>query len=125
VLPCCTECNSFAGTVWPFNLAKRGEAVKEKLRKKYRCVLETPDWSSDEVRPLGYGLKSGVKSWMRLKKRVQNRLAWNVIAYLPSIGHGSDFARLNAEIDTMPGSERGSFEKQVRSWLVERGRLNS
>ena len=44
LLPACRECNSMAGTEWCFDFELRCAYVKDKLRKKYQKVLQTPDW---------------------------------------------------------------------------------
>jgi hypothetical protein len=61
LLPACAECNGLAGTNHPTNLKKRIAYVKEKLELKYKKLLAMPVWSKDELKQIGYNLRSGIK----------------------------------------------------------------
>lgn len=97
LLPACSECNTFAGTSYPTNLAKRIEYVKERLKKKYRKILRMPVWTQDELNEMGYGLKTGIDQCQRNRRTAHGRIAWNAESYLASIDRNSDFVQMNAE----------------------------
>jgi len=97
LLPACRECNSIAGTTWATDFEERTRHVKAKLRLKYRSHLETPEWSTEEKDELGYNLRKVVELWQTQKTVLNERLAWNAVAYLLSIDHNSVFAETFVE----------------------------
>jgi hypothetical protein len=97
ILPCCYECNGLANTQSPFDFEKRSKLVKEKIRKRYSKVLETPSWSSDELMEMGYAMRTEIETWQKERRIVQSRLAWNAMSYLASIDHRNDFAQFLAD----------------------------
>lgn len=97
ILPCCSECNSLAGILWPCDFERRAEAVKQGLRRKYRKYLQTPDWAPDEIAELGHNLRGTVQSCQIAKDLVKQRIAWNVVSYLASIDHSNRFVPIVAE----------------------------
>jgi hypothetical protein len=113
ILPACSECNRFAGTDWWFDFEMRVAGVKEKLVKRYRRCLETPDWSTDEIDDLGRGLRDEVRQWQELKRKIEKRIAWNATSYLSFIDHNNYFAQLIAGI-SISGKRKqrssGNFE---------------
>src|SRR5215471_17155100 len=68
ILPACSECNVLAGASWATDFEERCRYVKDRLRQKYKRVLDTPDWSKSEVGALGRALKRRVKAWQELKE---------------------------------------------------------
>lgn len=113
LLPACRECNGLAGTDYPYNFSARAALVKSKLRNKYSRLINTPEWSQDEIRELGRNLKTSVKGWANKRTVVMRRLAWNPIAYIAGIG-GKEFLALDSETNATPGDERESFRKQLK-----------
>lgn len=109
ILPACRECNCFAGTVWSRDFRARCNHVKLRIREKYQKVLETPEWSDHEIKQLGRNLKSKVKPWRELRSLVQERLAWNVEAYLACIDRNNAFALWRAEIDSTTSNASSSW----------------
>lgn len=98
-MPACAQCNNFAGTLWAFDFDARVDHVKSKIREKYKSLINTPDWSEDEIAELGSTLRSKIEPWQNQRKIVLERLAWNAKAYLSRIDHNSYFAHFVAEID--------------------------
>jgi len=45
---------------------------------KYKQILESPDWSEEELSELEGGLKRQVKAWSKAKEHVKARLEWAV-----------------------------------------------
>jgi hypothetical protein len=97
LLPSCKECNLLAGTIWPRNFELRSEHVKDGLRKRYRKLLQAPDWDEDELNGLKYNLRKGIIVWQKQKEMLKERLAWSAMSYLSSIDHSSSFVPTFAE----------------------------
>lgn len=91
LLPACAECNAFAGTVWARDFEARCRHVNFCIRRKYKKLLETPAWSRDELDELEHTLRSAVIQWEGQRKIAQERIAWNVGAYLACIDHNNAF----------------------------------
>jgi predicted secreted Zn-dependent protease len=63
--------------------------VIEKIRAKYRRLIQTPHWSTGELKRLSRGLRKYVSAWEEEKKRTARRLVWDVKSYLALIDrHG-------------------------------------
>jgi hypothetical protein len=112
ILPACIECNGLAGNFHPFDFESRVKHVKDRLRSKYRKLLDSPDWSEEELEEVDYTLDVGGRAWRKLRKIVRERIAWNAMSYLSSIDDTNDFADLHAEIDFMRARERHWSRKQ-------------
>ena len=111
LLPVCHECNGLAGTEWPNNFELRAKHVKDKLRRKYRRALATPDWSASEIRSLGHTLKTGVIKWQNLIKITRQRIAWSALAYLTSIDRNNDFVPIFVEDDFLEAHGLSSLKQ--------------
>lgn len=114
LLPACKECNSLAGTEYPFDFRSRAKFVIERLRARYRKVLETPEWSAEEARPLGYSLKQMVKSWSKSRKIAIRRTAWNAESYLALLPAAKRFVDVTTQIELMPEKQQEAFDKQFQ-----------
>lgn len=114
LLPACQECNSFAGTEWPFDLKRRSDYVKDKLKSRYVRLLRSKDWEEAEVRKLRYSLRVKVEAWIIAKRIAQSRVAWNAISYLACIDHGNDFAQFAVETNGMQRKERNWYNPFVK-----------
>jgi hypothetical protein len=89
IFPACKECNCFAGTEFHSDFEARAENVRQKIRAKYKRLIQTPHWSTGELNELGHGLRKYVRSWEEEKKRTERRLVWDVKSYLALIDrHG-------------------------------------
>lgn len=114
LLPCCRQCNSMAGTAYPLNFKLRATYVNERLRSRYARELRVPEWANNELRPLRYNLKTGIKAWQKMQRIARERVAWNAVAYLANIDLFKDFAALDARSGITPERE-GNFSKKQRS----------
>ena len=116
LLPCCRECNSFAGTEWSFDFEMRVGYVKAKLRKRYRRFLETPEWSDDELSELEPVLRASCRGARLQRDLAIERLAWNPDSYLASLGEETTMADLAAVIDaaTLTGDQDAASMPRVR-----------
>lgn len=91
LLPVCRECNQLAGTWWPYDFELRTGVVKAKLRSRGQRLLETPDWSKDEIAELTGNTRREVQRWQKRKEKLVKRLAWPALEYLYSIDQASVF----------------------------------
>ena len=101
ILPCCGECNVFAGTQHPVDFWARADFVRSKIRKKYRLELTRPDWDENEIKELGPNLRKVIRVWQKQKKIAKERLAWDVEGYLSSIDQATVFAQTLAEVERL------------------------
>jgi hypothetical protein len=97
ILPCCKECNVLVGTSNPFDFEKRVDLVKNKLKRRYRKVLEMPVWSEDDLEDTGFAIRGSIEEWQNERRIAKSRLAWNAMSYLASIDHHNAFARFLAD----------------------------
>ena len=113
LLPACGECNRLAGAAWPDHFEQRASMVRDKLRKRYRKAIGTPEWSRGEIRALGWTLRTGVLKWRTTMEVAKRRVAWNALSYLVSIDRNNDFVPIFAEdafleANGLPSSKRRS-----------------
>ena len=79
LLPSCGECNSIAADRLFKTVAAKRRYIHERLRKKYRNLLDMPDWSDEEQEELGWALQTFVRAGMEQKSVLRQRLAWRNI----------------------------------------------
>lgn len=72
----CRECNSLLGCTYQNTLEDRKRLLKERLRKKYKKILATPDWSDQDLEELGHTLRSHILEAMHRKEIIKRRLKW-------------------------------------------------
>ncbi len=99
LLPCCKQCNGLAGTAWPTHFIFRSRLVNDKIRRLYKRLLKTPDWTRCETAALGYNLRCGIQVWQKQREIALGRIAWSAVAYLASIDRNSVFVPIFAEDD--------------------------
>ena len=72
----CRECNSLASCSIQDSLRERREFVKDKLRKRYKKILDLPKWEENEIEELGYNLQVYVRSSAKWKEFIKQRIAY-------------------------------------------------
>lgn len=72
----CHECNMLVGASVQETLIERKEYLKDRLRKRYRKLLDTPDWTDEEIAELGDGLRRHIHAQETLKATIRARIAW-------------------------------------------------
>jgi hypothetical protein len=75
-VPSCRECNVLLGPKWYPTLTARKLALKDLLRKRYRKLLDCPDWHEDEILKLGPTLESHIRKQVKLKIFIRDRIRW-------------------------------------------------
>jgi len=58
------------------SLEDRKTYLKLKLIKRYRRILELPTWDENEIDELGYNLQVYVRSSIKFKEYISQRIAW-------------------------------------------------
>jgi hypothetical protein len=72
----CRQCNSVLGNRLFRTMKDRREVVKGYLKRKYRRLLNAPDWDEDEIEELGDGLRDFVRDRKKFKENIEARIAW-------------------------------------------------
>lgn len=76
VVPACAHCNSTANDSFEFNIHKRRKLIHDRIRKRNRTLLESPDRSAAEIDQLGHLLRSSAIEHRARKDRLRRRLLW-------------------------------------------------
>jgi len=74
LVDCCSECNTALSNKLFFDVRDRAGYLKEKYLKKYKKLLNSPNWDEEDLEDLGWSLRTTVKNSIRLKENIQNRL---------------------------------------------------
>ena len=72
----CRECNGLLGareSLCPF---ERRDMAQELLRKRYKRVLNMPDWSDEELEEIGRSMQEEIKKSVDLKRLIQRRVSF-------------------------------------------------
>lgn len=72
----CRECNSLASCSIQDSLQGRRQFVKDKLKKKYRKILELPKWEPEELEDMGYVLRKYIEHAADIKALIEQRINW-------------------------------------------------
>lgn len=78
VVPACRWCNSSLGSRVTWSITERREMVNEMIRRKYKTVLRTNDFTKAELHEFGPSLRMDIEASLRAKKQVQEMLDWPV-----------------------------------------------
>jgi len=74
LVPACRDCNSLIGDELIFNVPDRAAWVAAILRRKFRRLLQSRQWSDDEIAELGTSLRSAVILDREKRKETARRL---------------------------------------------------
>jgi hypothetical protein len=85
LIPACRECNTLAYTDFANSFFKRADLVKERLRRKYKTILRTPDWTVEELQEVEPDMARAILSILSLRDSIQRRLEWRVRPYVVSL----------------------------------------
>lgn len=105
LLPCCRECNTYAGASYAFDFDKRVNFVREKIRKKNAKYLKMPIWTEEQLDELSGRLKRSVKLCQEKRRIATKRLAWDVCKYLVFLGKEKCSVAIFAEHGIIISSE--------------------
>ena len=79
-VPACGECNSLIGSVALYSITERREFAHTQLRRKHAKVLRRVEYSRDDLREFGPGLRPGIIDGLVEKHRLGRRLRWPIDA---------------------------------------------
>lgn len=99
IVPSCRECNNLAGRVTLQGIQEKRHYIQEKLKKRYRAVLEIPQWTEGELNELSLDLAQYVRHGFRLREIILSRLKWR-----GSSGHVNDVEKRSSQKGTLKNS---------------------
>lgn len=80
-IPVCNECNSTLQNVWLLTISERAGYLIERYNKKYKKILNQPDWEPWELEELGKNMLQIVTSNLNKKKLIIERLDFLMNVY--------------------------------------------
>ena len=81
LVDCCRECNCMANNKVFDNIQAKREYIQERIKEKYKKVVNMPFWSDDEIKELGQTLRKEVKIQQLARKWILNRINFPVELY--------------------------------------------
>lgn len=82
LVPSCHECNGLLSNTVQHTLKDRIEEAKGRLEYKYKKILASPDWSTEELLEMAPWLQSEIIRSMELKKLMQARIDFAIFTWL-------------------------------------------
>ena len=76
LIPCCLNCNNLLANKTNFTPLERLACLKELLKKKYKTILQMPDWTDEELKEVKGQLKEYIQHEISKKEQLLRRLAW-------------------------------------------------
>ena len=76
VVPACNECNLLASDKIFQTLKDKRQFIQAKLAKRYKSLLDSPEWTDRELDQLGFYLKERIVNDLVRKRVIQRRIAW-------------------------------------------------
>ena len=75
-VPACRECNSTLSGARILTIKERREAIKEKIRKKYRKFLSMPQWDDEELEEVSPEMRKYIMASLAIANHTRARLRW-------------------------------------------------
>ena len=75
-VPACMECNGLLSNNMVITIAGRAGYLVSRLADRHKKLLETPDWSNEDLEELEGRLRTHVKSLQLKKKLVKARISY-------------------------------------------------
>lgn len=72
----CSECNSLLGNRALWKLSQRKKFIRRALRRRYKRLLNLPNWTPEQLNELGHTLKSYVQAGLLAKIILKERISW-------------------------------------------------
>jgi hypothetical protein len=77
----CKECNSIAGNkVFP-NINDKKDYIQERIKMKYKKVINSVYWSDEEISEMGINLQKEIRIQQLARKWILNRINYPVNIY--------------------------------------------
>ena len=77
-VPSCGECNNMAGGRHFLCFADKREFIRHQIRRKYKSVLRTGDWDSDELAEMSPTMRHMIRTHLDARHVVEARLMWRI-----------------------------------------------
>lgn len=77
----CRECNCIAGNKVFERLDDKREYIQNRLRIKYKRIINLPYWSPSEIKELDYTLRAGLEIKLLSRKWVMNRINYPYVVF--------------------------------------------
>jgi len=81
LVPCCSQCNSIANDLMFDSVEEKREHIQERLKSKYRKLLNMPEWTDEEIDEMGTTFQVDLRITMMAKKWMINRISYPDIIY--------------------------------------------
>jgi 5-methylcytosine-specific restriction endonuclease McrA len=75
-VPACKECNCVLSNSFQRSLQERKTHLKKRLRRRYKKLLEMPNWAEDELKEIGPNLRHYILAGISKKESIERRLRW-------------------------------------------------
>lgn len=109
LVPSCRECNRLASNQIFDTYVNKYEYIQRRLRDRYRKVLEMPEWTTSEIMSLEGNLRRRIRSQLRLKHQLLERLAWDPAHVLTAKEHSKLLALGTASVAMVAGTTSTSI----------------
>ena len=74
-IPCCSECNTTLGNVFLHTVSARAEYLLKRYKKRYKKVINTPDWDDDELQEMGESMRLSIIARLDMRGIIKERLS--------------------------------------------------
>ena len=78
LIDCCRECNSIAGNKVFDDIEEKKLYIQDRIRNKYKKLINMPNWTDDEINELTWTLKKEIKIQVLARKWILNRVNYPV-----------------------------------------------
>lgn len=80
VVGSCQECNMLAGAEPFISVLDKLLFIRDRRVKRYKKLLQSPDWTDDELQDIGRNLKVAIEAGQRAREVVCSQVNWNPLA---------------------------------------------
>jgi len=70
----CLECNTLLSTSYFDSIGERKAALKKKLYRRYKKILEMPDWDDSDFKGMAVSLRNYILGRLLLRDFIRDRL---------------------------------------------------
>jgi len=103
----CRECNCIAGYSFQDTLSERKQYVLNKLAKRYKGDILTPDWADDELSEMSGEMRKYIRHCLKKRDLIRNRI-------------GKHLFKKVKEGQTREIGKRGKYKQKNRSKMKKR-----
>jgi hypothetical protein len=75
-VPACGQCNSAINDTPEFSISKRREVAKEVIARRYRKVIDLPDYTPQQLAEYGKNLRAYIRKGLAERDEALRRLRW-------------------------------------------------